>query len=208
MAKKLNRRTNAKETRRLLRAAVRLARETEDRVKEEKWLAWCASLDSTTPISLLCKKIKSVARGATAKPALHQRPQEEAERLIESFAARSAMARLPPDIRQQQQQLNTERWRAYHDACHLPHSADAPLEAHELRQAIPGRNTAPGEDLISYAMLLHAGPNMEQEMLHLMNQSYTSRAIPTPWRDAAIVPIPKAGDATQYRPISLLSCIA
>lgn len=83
-----------------------------------------------------------------------------------------------------------------------------PWKPTNLGRQSPGETPRRGEDRISYAMLRHAGPSMEQEMLHLMYQSYTSRAIATPWRDAAIVSIPKAGDVTQYRPISLLSCIA
>lgn len=208
MARKLNRRTNTEETRRLVRVAVRLARKTNDRVKEEQWLAWCASLDSKTPISFLWRKIRSVGRGATTRQAIHPLPQEEADHLTETFASRSAMAPHPPDIHQHQVQANTRRWRIYHEACRGSHPADAALQPHELRHAIPGRNNAPGENEISYAMLRHAEPEMEAERLHLMNQSYASRTIPATWRTAAIVPIPKAGDSTQYRPISLLSCLA
>ncbi|XP_050704227.1 uncharacterized protein LOC126989661 [Eriocheir sinensis] len=48
---------------------------------------------------------------------------------------------------------------------------------------------------------------MEAEILYLFNASYASRTVPAAWKSAAIVPIPKAGDATQYRPISVISCL-
>ena len=94
MARKLCRRTNTEATRGLLRAAIRLAKATASKVKEEHWLAWCTSLDNQTSVSTLWKKIRAVSRGAVARPALHPHPQEEAERLIQDFASRSATARL------------------------------------------------------------------------------------------------------------------
>ncbi|XP_050705387.1 uncharacterized protein LOC126990784 [Eriocheir sinensis] len=48
---------------------------------------------------------------------------------------------------------------------------------------------------------------METELLHLFNLSYVFRAVPAAWKTATIVPIPKAGDTTQHRPISLLNCL-
>ncbi|XP_050724597.1 uncharacterized protein LOC127002559 [Eriocheir sinensis] len=207
MARRLNRRHNSEATHHLLRAAVRLARMTTNRVKEEHWLAWCASLDNTTPVSLLWRKIRSVGRGSVSRPALHPRPQEEAERLAVLFASRSATARLPPAVRLQQRRLNPERWLAYHQACLMPHPADAAITLQEVRRAIPDRSTSPGDDRVSYGMLRHAGPTMEAELLHLFNASYTSRTVPTAWKSATIVPIPKAGAVAEYRPISLLSCI-
>lgn len=48
---------------------------------------------------------------------------------------------------------------------------------------------------------------MEGELLHLFNLSYASQTLPSARKKAIIAPIPKTGEGTQYRPISLLSCL-
>lgn len=87
LAHKLNRKSNTEATRGLLRAAICIAKATADRVQEEQWLAWCASLDASVTTTVLWRKIRAVVRGALARRALHPRPQEEAERLVDAFAS-------------------------------------------------------------------------------------------------------------------------
>ncbi|KAF0298220.1 RNA-directed DNA polymerase from mobile element jockey [Amphibalanus amphitrite] len=71
---------------------------------------------------------------------------------------------------------------------------------------------APGMDGVCTEHLRHLGPLAQEVMLRLFNLSWRSAEVPSVWRRAVIIPIPKAGkdpqDVTSYRPISLTSHIA
>ena len=68
---------------------------------------------------------------------------------------------------------------------------------------------APGPDDVCAEHLKHLGPAAQGALLRLINRSWSSGAVPSAWRRAVIVPIPKAGkdpqEVTSYRPISLTS---
>ena len=206
-ARKVNRRHNTEATRGLLRAAIRSARTTANAAQERQWLAWCASLSSSTSTADLWRKIRLVASGARARPALHPRPQEEAERLINHFASRSASNMLPPATMEAVAARTPARLTAFRDACRLPHAADTPLTLSELQGAFRSKDSAPGADHLPYSFLQHAGPVMEAELLHLYNLSFAQGTLPASWKAAVITPIPKKGLGAQFRPISLLSCM-
>ncbi|XP_050706238.1 uncharacterized protein LOC126991544 [Eriocheir sinensis] len=206
-ARKLNRRVNTEATRGLLRAAVRRARETADRVQEEHWLAWCEGLDGCTSAAVLWRKLRAVAGGAVARPALHPQPQAEAERLVATFSSRAAFARLPAHTRDLLREANPGRVATFTEACLQAHATDAPIELWELERAIPRKDTATGVNRIPYSFLANAGPDMQAEVLALFNRSLELGALPASWKLATIVPIPKSGDGLQHRPISLLSCL-
>ena len=71
---------------------------------------------------------------------------------------------------------------------------------------------APGPDDICAEHILHLGPAARGVVLALINSSWASAIVPSSWRRATIVPIPKAGknpaDVQSYRPISLTSHLA
>ena len=73
------------------------------------------------------------------------------------------------------------------------------------------KNTAPGIDEISNALLKQLPTNIKQELLDVVNQSYISGDIPIEWKTGLVVPILKPGkppeSASSYRPIILLACI-
>ena len=68
---------------------------------------------------------------------------------------------------------------------------------------------APGPDGICGEHLAHLGPIARQALLKAINASWLEGTVPTEWRRARIVPIPKAGKDKQlvdsYRPIALTS---
>ena len=71
---------------------------------------------------------------------------------------------------------------------------------------------APGMDGVCTEHLLHLGPLAQDALLRLFNMSWHSAEVPSIWRRAVIIPIPKVGkdpqDVSSYRPISLTSHIA
>lgn len=149
----------------LLRAAIRRARATTDRVQEEHWLAWCDNIDAGVTTGVLWRKLRAVAGGARARPALHPQPQGETERLINTFASRTASAKLPPGTRGHQREAYPDRIGAFTAACREEHATDAPIRPDELVRAIPGKDTAPADDQIPYTFLRNAGPEMQVEII-------------------------------------------
>ena len=73
------------------------------------------------------------------------------------------------------------------------------------------RKGAPGPDDIPPSFLKELGPKGREELLHILNTSFSYASVPQSWRNAIIIPLLKAGKpATQlssFRPISLTSCI-
>ena len=71
---------------------------------------------------------------------------------------------------------------------------------------------APGVDGVCAEHLRHLGPAAQDALLLLINRSWSSADVPSAWRRAVIIPIPKAGkdlqEVTSYRPISLTSNVA
>ena len=71
---------------------------------------------------------------------------------------------------------------------------------------------APGVYGVCAEHLRHLGPAAQDALLLLINRSWSSADVPSAWRRAVIIPIPKAGkdlqEVTSYRPISLTSHVA
>ena len=80
----------------------------------------------------------------------------------------------------------------------------------QLRNMRNGK--APGPDDICAEQLRHMGPGAKAALLRLMNLTWTSGQVPSAWRRASIVPIPKAGKdpklTSSHRPIALTSHLA
>jgi hypothetical protein len=84
---------------------------------------------------------------------------------------------------------------------------------HELQQLLKMLNMcAPGQDMVHNAMLQHLPAEYEEWLLKILNYSYEHGELPSPWKQAIILPILKPGKPTSnpasYHPISLLSCIS
>ena len=79
---------------------------------------------------------------------------------------------------------------------------EARLKKLKIRKAL-------GPDDICAEHLLHLGPVARDVILSLINLAWERATIPSSWRRAIIIPIPKAGkgrsSVENYRPISLTS---
>ena len=68
---------------------------------------------------------------------------------------------------------------------------------------------APGLGDVCAEHVKHLGPIAQEVLLRLVNLSWSTAAVPSIWRRATIIPIPKAGkgphEVTSYRPICLTS---
>ena len=144
----------------------------------------------------------------TTKSCNHTNSKQEAERLANLFADRSASTNLPACTLQLQNQLRNQRWATINQACATPDDTDQPFTTNELLQTKhKGKDTAPGADQITYTMISHMGPAGEQAFLHLVNCTMSQQTRPKAWNNQDTQPIPKPKDPNNPRPISLLSCL-
>ncbi|KAG0713960.1 putative RNA-directed DNA polymerase from transposon X-element [Chionoecetes opilio] len=69
----------------LLKEVVRHAREVTWRVREAKWLEWCASFTQHTRLADLWTKLRTASGKRPPNPPAHPQPQQEADRLVDMF---------------------------------------------------------------------------------------------------------------------------
>ncbi|KAF0287013.1 putative RNA-directed DNA polymerase from transposon BS [Amphibalanus amphitrite] len=87
----------------------------------------------------------------------------------------------------------------------------APFSESELSHQLQRlhRRKAPGPDGVCNEHLTHLGPVARRALLRAINASWLESSVPREWRQARIIPIPKAGKDKQriasYRPIALTS---
>lgn len=67
-----------------------------------------------------------------------------------------------------------------------------------------GSDTAPGDDMMTYSMSKNSGTEGNQ-LLKLINKSFTTGKLPTVWKGAGIVPVLKLSMVDKFRLSSLLS---
>ena len=87
-----------------------------------------------------------------------------------------------------------------------------PFSLSELKQSLnKSHDTSAGPDDIHYQLLKHLPPSSLSALLDLFNRIWESGNFPPSWREAIVIPIPKAGkdhtNPVNYRPIALTSCI-
>ena len=88
---------------------------------------------------------------------------------------------------------------------------NCPFTVGEMERALATlKLTSPGHDDLHNAMLIHLPYNYQIWALDIINESFTNSSIPSQWKAAIILPIPKPGkppgEPASFRPISLLPC--
>lgn len=88
------------------------------------------------------------------------------------------------------------------------------FQLHELERALaslPRKKSAPGADGVTTAALRNLDKASHPALLELLNRAWRDANIPSEWRSAIVVPIPKPGkptkDPSSFRPIALTSCM-
>ena len=119
---------------------------------------------------------------------------------------RSASHQLPgEDIRTLLQQKPIRQQRIQ-DAINSPSECDMPITISEIDNVLKNvRDSAPGENTISYSMLKNAPPVYIHQLASLYTRSLQEGKLPSDCKLATIIPIRKKNKS--YRPISLLSVI-
>lgn len=88
---------------------------------------------------------------------------------------------------------------------------DLPVTMQELCNSLKTKDTAPGEDGVSYSMILNLPTSGKQFLVDLYNYILNTNVVPAQWRDIVLMPIPKpsapSDDNLKLRPICLISCL-
>ena len=177
--------------------------------REERLYAWAESIDSMTSMKNVWREINKI-KGTSHNAAPHPYPERVASFLLNKWCEISSLDNLPLDIRRSTNKLMHDNEVYYQ--CLLPDEADIPFSADELFAAIKtSKSTAPGDDGITYdiiRLLAKVQVKGKNPLLDLFNLTYSTGSLPTNWKKATIIPIPKPGQPDEYRPISLTSCLS
>ena len=180
--------------------------EIKQHARENYWLNVTASINRETSLREVWAKINKT-RGKTKQVAAHPNPGEHAEKLIDKWCSASSNESLPNEVRMSVSEGERERAERVNLAISQPDLSDAPITDWELRNAIKkGPSTAPGDDGITYDILEALIQVRGNPLLHLFNCSYSLGKLPSCWKEATIIPIPKA-NKEKFLPISLTSCM-
>ena len=193
----------------LYRDVVRLTKEEMHEIRQLTWLQWCESINACTSLKELWSMLCRARGGRRPTVPLHPDPQAEAETLMSSFAGRCATTQLPVAVQRVQTAVHPRRSAEISVALATPAETDRPFTPAELQLSLrTGRDTAAGEDGVTYSMIRQSGEAGLSALTNLLNRSWDLGVLPASWKKAVISPIPKHADPGQVRPISLLSCLS
>ena len=140
--------------------------------------------------------------------------REKADAFNRTYAQVARQVRLPVVDREVKRKLADPAHRRCQDCGEERRGCCAPFTGEELRRQLLrcSLRKAPGPDGVCTEHLCHLGPRARSALLGLINASWMAGKVPSEWRRATIVPIPKAGKdkkkVSSFRPIALTSHIS
>ena len=196
------------------------ARRVMKEARRASWRRVLSSINSETPSSWVWDKIRKIQGKAKSLPTpalkidgnIIVNKTDVANALANSMAAISSGASYTPRFTQVKadRERRPPSFRENRDAQQLQYNL--PFERRELESALQlCKKSAPGSDDIPYEMISHLQERSLSFLLDLYNRIYREGTVPSTWKEAIIIPIPKPGKDTamvgNYRPISLTSCV-
>ena len=176
--------------------------------KQRSWNKLCKDIILTNNDRKAWVKIKNLRRGGLppSRPKLVD-PTEKAEELARSFAQRTNTMNLTARIRNTMNLLEPNRLREINKALNEPDPEfDKEITNWEIEKSFAkGKDSAPGEDKVTYSMAKNSGPVAKSIAQKIYNISWQTSRVPAQWKIAAQVAIPKPASRDEFRPISLLS---
>lgn len=193
------------------------ARLTIKHNKRRSWHQYVQKINSSTPITNVWKKIKSIAgKSSHMEIAALQKNDlsmitdnnEIAEELANAYCLHSKNDNYDPDflVFKQKQEKNTIMIHENADPINTP------ISLHEFNDALHElKNTSPGPDDIPPIFLKNLPSSAKHHLLQIYNSVWSQHLYPNTWRKAITIPILKPSKspllADSYRPISLTSAL-
>ena len=197
-----------RETRPIMKAAKATLKETYALAKREAWEKIIRELELDRNDAKVWRKLNHLKGLPSSRR--HPDPQQLAEHFADEFANKTSSSNLPDAVLNELNVLAPIRENAVTNALAQPdeiHDKDFTIQ--ELNKVLQvNRKSAPGSDGVHRSMLHHAGPKARQILLEFINKLYKDRHLPSNWKQAEQVPIPKPDKKNAFRPISLLSCVS
>ena len=200
------------------RLARARARRTLRENKRRSFHEFVSKINSRTPLNTVWKMIRNLKGSGKISSSCHVRRSDgafaETERdianvLAERLSLNSSSAHYTHEFQRVKR-------RAEHTTLHFTSANteyyNKTFTLGELRCSLSETKcTAPGPDNITYEIIRRLPEECLAVLLNVFNKIWTTQTFPDGWRSATVVPIPKPGkdhtDATNYRPISLTSCL-
>ena len=196
------------------------ARRVMKEARRASWRLILSSINSATPSSWVWDKMRKIQGKSKSLPTpalkidgnIIVNKTDVANALANSMAAISSGASYTPRFTQVKadRERRPPTFGVNGDAQQLQYNL--PFTRRELESALQlCTKTAPGSDDIPYEMISHLKERSLSFLLDLYNRIYREGTVPSTWKEAIIIPIPKPGKDTamvgNYRPISLTSCV-
>lgn len=200
-----------------LNRATAIARHTKRQARRQSWRDFVSSINSTTPISKVWKKISKISGKYRRDPipCIHHQgelvvePASVADLLAAHMAGVSSTDFYTASFNTLRQR-EERRGLNFHGTGDEPYNS--PITLTEFLSALRKcKNTASGSDGISYLMLKHLSISGKSCLLRLFNFIFASHTFPPSWRSALLLPFRKPNkpptSVDNYRPIALTSCL-
>lgn len=172
-----------------LKNKIAAAQRVHRKIRTQNWQEFCSRVDETTKASEMWQKMRWMK--GLKRPQSYA-PEESKEALLRALGP-DFVQTPKPDFSSRNALLGSE------------------FTYLELEKSLKKKNTAPGEDGITYSMLYYLPSECKVYLLKIYNFIFKSSQIPSQWRKIKVVPIPKANSdpnsIPKLRPISLISCI-
>ena len=176
-----------------------------NRVRNATWDTWLSQNNIELNSKTIWQRIKRCT-GTRQHPPTHPNPSQESNRLLTEFVARSSSSQLQEEDVRALQQQHDARQQQLQECINLPSDCDRPFSISEIKKVLYSvRDSSPGDDTVAYSMLKNAPPAFLEQLAKLYTRSLKDGRLPSSWKQATIVPIPKKNNT--YRPISLLPVI-
>ena len=186
--------------------------------KKESWKTYISKLNIRSSVKKTWDIIRKISGKNSSLPlpyildhskTLIKEPEETSNVLGQEFAKNSSsnhysesFQHFKARIEQKTLNFNSNNRETYNDLFNM----------NELKEALRRANdTATGPDEIHYQFLKHLPDKTIELLLDIINDIWQSGQLPSTWKEATIIPIPKPNKDHQqpsnYRPIALTSCL-
>lgn len=159
------------------------------KARSDSFKAFCSNIKDTTSVADMWRKMRWFKGHSQSSSVVPDNIQKE---LLRSLTPDTALNQ-KPDINSRNDLL------------------EGLFTVHELNCCLKKKDTAPGDDKITYSMLYNLPYTGKLYLLNLYNCIFSTGVIPKQWRTVLVIPIPKAQNSInkeqKFRPISLISCI-
>lgn len=188
-------------------------RRTRRQARRDSWQRFISGVNSYRDEAKVWKSVNKI-RGQPMYPVplvdtQGESLEDQADSLGAYFEAVSSSAHYSESFQRYKTRLERQRLERISTK---NEAYNEPFRLAELRAALNCCNkSAPGTDRILYDMLKHLSQETQQTLLSLYNAIWFSCKIPTSWKEAIVIPVPKQGkdpsSVNSYRPIALTSCL-